>query len=395
MSDTTWSVLRQYVTAFLVVVSRNTAIPLAFAFGRSETCELYDISHGIFQDRFHVDLSLFTLESDQGSGLGKYARSHAFKHRYCPRHFLVTLKDRVFGVFVHFLVKTGTSEQFEILREIYRSQVHDAINRLPETGLKRAQQEFGKAGLQVIYRDEQLPVIEIIDEERWQKVASMHKYHELLPTTTNCLESLNGHQNARTPRRNSFWGSLHRLATMIGHGINFFTPSVRHNFNSASRRAMTAMRSIGEIEMNLQIVQYQTDAQNRTCNCGLFWYFTRMYRTFLPCCHLLHCGVPRSKMCDPPVLLKGNDPDSFELILEQNSRPGEEPSLERRDALIDMAAWSIKRLSHTGVRIDKIMEWVTENFPPQKDMVLFVQNIPVQVLTLISHGVMNFGGLPD
>jgi hypothetical protein len=90
MFDTPWAVIRQYVTAFLGAVSHNTAIPLAFAFGRAENCELYDSFHNIFQDRFKVDLSLLTLELDQGSGLGKDARSHSIKHRSCLRHFLAT-----------------------------------------------------------------------------------------------------------------------------------------------------------------------------------------------------------------------------------------------------------------------------------------------------------------
>jgi hypothetical protein len=100
-------------------------------------------------------------------------------------------------------------------------------------------------------------------------------------------------------------------------------------------------------------------------------------------------------MPNPPVLLKSNEPNSFELVLEKNIRPGEQPSLERRDTLIDLAARSIKRLSKVGIRFDQILEWVTAHFPVQDDMVLFVQNIPVQVLTLISHGVMNYGGVPD
>jgi hypothetical protein len=166
MLDTTWSVIREYVTAFLVAVSCNTAIPLAFAFGRAETCELYDSFSDVFNDRFGVDLSSYTLESDQGSGLGKFSRSHSFKHRFCLKHFLGTLKDRVFGVYIHFLVKCGAVEQFEILRASYRPQVHQAITQLPENGLKRAQSEFAKAGLQIVYRDELLPFIEIVDEER-------------------------------------------------------------------------------------------------------------------------------------------------------------------------------------------------------------------------------------
>jgi hypothetical protein len=36
-----------------------------------------------------------------------------------------------------------------------------------------------------------------------------------MPPTINTLESFNGHLNRVTPRRNTFWDSLHRLVEMI------------------------------------------------------------------------------------------------------------------------------------------------------------------------------------
>jgi hypothetical protein len=88
MLDTTWSVLRQYVTAIMVAVSRNTAIPLAVAFGHVEDFELYDQFWVIFHEQFGIDLSSFIVLSDQGSVLRKFAHEHHFVHRLCLRHFL-------------------------------------------------------------------------------------------------------------------------------------------------------------------------------------------------------------------------------------------------------------------------------------------------------------------
>jgi hypothetical protein len=48
---------------------------------------------------------------------------------------------------------------------------------------------------------------------------------------------MNGHCNEATPRRNSFWASMTRIAKMINRGIEYFPSSVRHNFNAAIRRA--------------------------------------------------------------------------------------------------------------------------------------------------------------
>jgi hypothetical protein len=48
MLDTTWDIMRLYITAYLVAISRNTAIPLGFAFGAVEDCELYVRPFGRF-----------------------------------------------------------------------------------------------------------------------------------------------------------------------------------------------------------------------------------------------------------------------------------------------------------------------------------------------------------
>jgi hypothetical protein len=62
--DTTWSIMRDYVTAYCVVISRNIAIPISFAFGLVED---YGLDHNfwmVFSERFGVDLTKFALESD-------------------------------------------------------------------------------------------------------------------------------------------------------------------------------------------------------------------------------------------------------------------------------------------------------------------------------------------
>jgi hypothetical protein len=53
-----------------------------------------------------------------------------------------------------------------------------------------------------------------------------------------------------------------------------------------------------------------------------------------------------------------------------------------------MAAHSIKHLSRSGVKLEEITLWVDGNFPQPGTMTSFVQNLPVEVLTLISNGVL-------
>jgi hypothetical protein len=51
----------------------------------------------VFLERFEIDLADFILESEQGSGLAKFARKQAFTYRFSIRHFLAQLEDRVLG----------------------------------------------------------------------------------------------------------------------------------------------------------------------------------------------------------------------------------------------------------------------------------------------------------
>jgi hypothetical protein len=98
-------------------------------------------------------------------------------------------------------------------------------------------------------------------------------------------------------------------------------------------------------------------------------------------------------MGDPPVLVLEPGPASFLLRIEKTmeSRP-DEPSVERRDAIVAMTAHSIKQLSRTGVKLDEITHWVKTHMPEQGPLTTFVQNIPIEVLLFIEQGVMHYGG---
>jgi hypothetical protein len=90
MLDTTWTVMRQCVTSIPVAVSRNTAIALAFRFGPAETVDQYNLILTAFS-RYGIDLSTFILESDQGSSLTLFTKTHNITRRFCLHHFLHTV----------------------------------------------------------------------------------------------------------------------------------------------------------------------------------------------------------------------------------------------------------------------------------------------------------------
>jgi hypothetical protein len=69
MLETTWKVIRKYVTMIIIAGYRNMGIPLGFTFGAAESVELYEQHFGAFNHLFEINLSHYILESDEGSAL--------------------------------------------------------------------------------------------------------------------------------------------------------------------------------------------------------------------------------------------------------------------------------------------------------------------------------------
>jgi hypothetical protein len=118
--DTTFKVIRRYHLAILVAVWHNVGIPLAVSFGPRENIELYDRFYTVFQERFQIDLTRYTLESDQGAALKAVGARH-LRHLFCLRHVLKTLhKDGGrFASLVGNLISARTKKDLGLLVTLY------------------------------------------------------------------------------------------------------------------------------------------------------------------------------------------------------------------------------------------------------------------------------------
>jgi hypothetical protein len=273
--------------------------------------------------------------------------------------------------------------------------LHNSIQNIQSSrtgdGLKRDQKELNKAELPVVYiQGETLPFIQINDQVRWEQISSIQKVNEGLPLTINSIEAINGDGNEATARRNPFWASITRIGKMINRGIECFPSSVKHNFHAATQRAPGFVRVIGEREMNRQKEFYETNRTEQTCNCAVSPHLTRMFDIFVPCCHLLHSSVPRSILVDSMSLIRSTEQE-FVFDLECAERIGEEPSRERKNAFVSMAAHAIKKLSRTGVKMEDLLSWVKANWSSEGSVEQFVCNIPVSVIMTISAVQLHFG----
>jgi hypothetical protein len=145
------------------------------------------------------------------------------------------------------------------------------------------------------------------------QVSTINKVNEALTVTINSIEAISSHCNEATPRRNGFWASMTRIAKIINRGIEYYPDSVRHNFNTATRRAAGFVHIIGERQMNRQKEFYCTNTEEATCNCGVCSYLSKMFKCFVPYRHLLHSGLTKLTLLTPPSLIRSPEP-GFELV---------------------------------------------------------------------------------
>jgi hypothetical protein len=116
--DTTWRVLRLYVTSVLTVVIGNVGIPIAVSFGPVEDTALYDTFYTTLMELLGFDLSTFTVESDQGSALRAICKKYQNPHLACLLHLLVSLGRGPFAFEIGNLVRCWSHVDFDRLKEL-------------------------------------------------------------------------------------------------------------------------------------------------------------------------------------------------------------------------------------------------------------------------------------
>jgi hypothetical protein len=373
--DTTWRVMRDYVTVILMAVLYNVGIPIALAFGPGETTELYEQIYEAFQNRFGIDLGTFPLESDQGSALATLCRKHQQIHLLCLRHFLVSLKQRRFSLQVGNLVKCRSEMEFQTLKDVYQSEFSEIIG----DARKELNQTLAKAGLGFNGFE-----IVIIDHIKWDAVSMMQRVRTRMPSTTNALESTHGHLNEAISRRNPFWTSMLTIIDMMFFKVHHFEETLKHNWNRAVRSSMKRFRSVPAAQM-----AEEADAFNATledCQCAETVHLSALYHAHLPCSHQYFLNADRPIAPDE-VKLVFNSP-VLDLVYE-------EIVVERQVAravhvhtmfLKKYATRNILRHSHTRDK-DAVKAFVDENFTVHGPWAL---GLPQSVIKLTSRGIATF-----
>jgi hypothetical protein len=394
MFDTTWEVMWAYVTSILVVVRQNTVFPVAFAFGAAETQELYEL----FYDEFAalgVDLSTFITESDQGPALMALFKKHGNLYLICLHHFLRSLKDRRFAVYVSGLVKARTEGEFNLLRERFVRPLLKVIGeytRNPAVIRAALKKEFAKAGL--VFDGRAITVGASPEESaRWNCVSMVKRAETEMPPTTGALESSHGHLNEDTGRYNSFWPSMCRLKRQGERSFGSWSSRVQRNLNAAYRRSDGQLRWLADVIMD-QVRFF--GASSAGCSCGQTAHLSKMFGTNVPCPHQLYCmqkdpnhrGPYRPKLPEvPKIEWEEYMMEGFELECEVRAGQPRAHAHTSRDYLKEKAVEQIRPFSKAKKKT--IVPWVEAEFPLDLGSE-FALGMPLRVVDLILEGVHKF-----
>ena len=205
ISDTTWSIIPNYVTAILTVSFLNTSLPIAFGFGQGETCSLYTFLLKTVEKKLNISFKGSIFESDQGRPLCSLCHDFQMKHLCCLKHLLTSMKNYGYFYEIQHILKCKSEYELDKQFKVFSQKFLEICSKDNEEFLK-INISLQKIGL--IFFDGQ---ISIENCERYEEVSMLERCKFRMPSTTNTLEAIHGHLNKRTPRNNIFFSSILRI----------------------------------------------------------------------------------------------------------------------------------------------------------------------------------------
>ena len=379
LMDTTWRVINKYVTSILMVTSYNVGIPIAFAFGESEDKKLYSLFIKEFNERLNIDLKQYVVESDQGTALKAVCDTFQKIHLACLRHFLVSLGSHPFSYQIGKLISCRNDFELDTLIAHYNScfkKIED------EKMLKDLRKVLTKIGMSF---DEN--GLHISNLTQWKKISVKERISLRMPSTTNALESTHGHINAKLPRRNEFWFSLHRLVVHLTSKDLNFSDRLKANYNRAKRISLRRAAQVSRALIEKECEFFSTTIES--CSCAETILESSMLRIDLPCSHRLFKGAVYPDSPDVTINMSLDSPDTkcknVNTIINVEYNPPQRDSFEslKKDAVRNIIRFG------KGKKSD-VEKFVAENFSTEEEG--FVLGRPLFYYKLIHQGIMHFRG---
>lgn len=306
--DTTWRVMPMFVTSIIMASTMNIGIPVGFAFGSGEDKTLYNRHFKAFKEKAAIDISKLVIESDQGSALTAICDEYHVTHIACLRHLLVSLKFSPYSYAIGKLIRCAS--MFELNNAM--TTFADLFSKIKDSDeLVALNKALGKVGLEFIDGS-----LNLIDQNKWDRVSMLARIEYRMPSTTNSLESFHGHLNKKTPRRNGFWPSLYRLCSSLVVNHNMINKRIAHNYSFVKRTTEKKVNALTADEMARQRIYYSSRLDH--CNCSENKLISAIMEKDVPCSHRVTLGT-RFEEC--PTLNIAIEPQFDKLEVDLNELP--------------------------------------------------------------------------
>lgn len=375
MMDTTWKTIGKYVTSILMCSSYNVGISVGFAFGGAEDKELYNLLVDKFKTVIGVDLTLYCVESDQGSALRSVCDKFKSKHLACLRHFKVSLKTTMFSHAICSIISCRSELELNTIFVEYNKQFAEIVDDNERNALI---DQLHKVGLTL-----ESNKICISDRDTWSRVSMIERVKTRMPSTTNALEATHGHLNESVQRRNCFWPSLHRLVKSINDRTYSFQEHLKHSFQKTKRDVIARAKYVYEREMQKEINFFGSTKES--CKCGETKLESAMFRVDIPCSHMIACGAEFPSFPDVKLqVCPCWDECKFEYSVTERSIESTPP--EKYAKLKESIVKTIKRYSHYRNKKD-IEQYVETNFVPGGE---YANGRPIEYYTITDRGIRYF-----
>jgi hypothetical protein len=269
--------------------------------------------YSVFSEEFGISLMEYRVISDKGRALRTVCALHGNEQFSYLRHFLVSLKLKIWSDEVGNFIRCRVRGDFERLCAIYQ-------RRFAETLVSRHSPEMiclvkilGNVGLSF----EEGRII-VQDGSKWRAVSMMERVPVRLPSTSNGLESFHGHENEANPRRNEFIPSLIRVASMMICKTLSFRTALEDDFGGMIRVAGRRTKHTDPQVFASEGIQYRTTLDH--CDCGETCHLSAMYRTTCPWSHQYSLGAAKPVIRDLDLDLDEDVPD-LNLAIHPLERP--------------------------------------------------------------------------
>jgi hypothetical protein len=217
--------------------------------------------------------------SDQGTAIRSVCREHHHEQFLCLRHFLACLKRKAWSEAIGNLIRCGVSEDFACLCAEHEPRFLQALEAGSESPVaKRLRKLLANVRLGLISGH-----VAVVDGVKWRALSMIERLTARLPSTSNALESFQGHGNEQTPRRNEFVPAMVRVAEMMIRKTLSFPTALAHGFGRAVRLSRRRAKYGGPAVLESERVQYGTTLDY--CGCAQTCHLAAMYRTACPCSH--------------------------------------------------------------------------------------------------------------